>query len=120
MIFVLDASVAVKWVLFEADTDKAIALRADIQNQIHEVLAPDIWPIEIGNGLTRAERKGIVSLGDADHLLADVLSTPPQLHSSLLLLRRAVEISSAMRHGVYDCLYVARCQARRVRTGDGG
>ena len=31
----------------------------------------------------------------------------PQLHRSLTLLPRAYEISSQMRVGIYDCLYVA-------------
>lgn len=94
MKLVLDANVAIKWVLTEADSPKANALRADIENQIHELLAPDVYPIEIGHSLTRAERKGIIPLGDADPLLADVLSTSPHLHASLPLLRREVEISS--------------------------
>lgn len=107
MIFVLDASVALKWVLPEADSDKALAVRSDYQSQVHELLAPDIWPVELGHALTKAERKGIVPQGDADQLLADILSTPPRLHPSLPLLKRAVEISSQTRQGVYDCLYVA-------------
>ncbi|HEV3446181.1 MAG TPA: hypothetical protein VG099_16180, partial [Gemmataceae bacterium] len=36
-----------------------------------------------------------------------VLRTAPYLYPYLPLLRRAVDISSAMRVGVYDCLYVA-------------
>jgi predicted nucleic acid-binding protein len=40
-------------------------------------------------------------------LLADVLSTCPKLFAYLPLLRRAVEISSQLRVGVYDCVYIA-------------
>ena len=40
-------------------------------------------------------------------LLADILNTAPLLHPSLPLLLRACEISSQMRVGIYDCLYVA-------------
>ena len=36
-----------------------------------------------------------------------VLGTAPILHPYLPLLRRAVDISSTRRVGVYDCLYVA-------------
>jgi predicted nucleic acid-binding protein len=107
MIFVLDASVAVKWVLAEPDSANALTLRADVQKQLHEILAPDIYPIEIAHGLTRAERKGIVPPGDAHQLLADILATPPQLHPHLPMLGRAVEISSQTGQGVYDCVYVA-------------
>jgi predicted nucleic acid-binding protein len=107
MRLVLDASVAMKWVLTEADSAKALAVRADYQNQTHELLTPDIFPVEIAHGLAKAERRGIVPQGDADKLLTNVLSTPPQLHSHLPLLKRALEIASQARHGVYDCLYIA-------------
>ena len=40
-------------------------------------------------------------------MLADILNTAPLLHPSLPLLLRACEISSQMRVGIYDCLYVA-------------
>jgi predicted nucleic acid-binding protein len=107
MKYVLDASIAVKWVLTEPDSPKAIALRNDFRKQIHELLAPDIFPVEVAHALTRAERRGILKQGEAAGLLADVLSTPPDLRAYLPLLARAVDISSLMRCGVYDGLYVA-------------
>ena len=39
--------------------------------------------------------------------MTNVLSTPPQLHTYLPLLKRALDIASPARIGVYDCLYVA-------------
>src|SRR5437868_6281899 len=39
--------------------------------------------------------------------MIDMLNTPPQLFSSLPLLPRANQISSAARLGDYDCLYLA-------------
>ena len=43
-----------------------------------------------------------------------MLRTGPFLHPYLSLLRRAIDISSAMRVGVYDCLYVALASERNV------
>ena len=37
----------------------------------------------------------------------EVTSVLPRLYSSLKLLPRAIDLSSQMRIGVYDCLYVA-------------
>ena len=37
----------------------------------------------------------------------------PQLHPSLALLPRAYEISSQMRVGIYDCLYVALAEREK-------
>jgi predicted nucleic acid-binding protein len=107
MIFVPDASVAVKWLLPESDSAKAVALRDDYLKGIHEFHAPDTFPAEVAHALTRAERKGIISPPDAMLGLADVLSTAPEFHSYFSLLTRAVELSSQTRVGVYDCLYIA-------------
>ena len=107
MRYVLDASVALKWVLPEPDTPRAVRLRNAYRQKLHELLAPDIFPAEVAHALTRAERRGIVALPEAARRLLLVLRTAPFLHSYLPLLRRAVDISSAMRIGVYDCLYVA-------------
>lgn len=41
MKYVLDSSVAVKWVLNEAFSDKARQLRDDGQNYLHDLLAPE-------------------------------------------------------------------------------
>ena len=113
MKYVVDSSVAFKWVVPEVDSDKADLLRADFLNGIHEFLAPDIYPVEVAHALTRAERQARITVGQARHLLADVLTTPPQFHSYRLLLSRAVDISSAMRIGVYDCLYVALAEQEK-------
>src|SRR5437016_5742693 len=108
MKYVLDASVALKWVLPEPLSAKAKRLRADFQAGIHELLAPDVYCGEVGHGLARAERRGIVKPNQGIVLLADVLSTPPQFFASYPdLIVRAFEIAMQMRVGVYDCLYVA-------------
>ena len=39
--------------------------------------------------------------------MADLFQILPALHQFLLLLPRAYQISSQIRIGVYDCLYVA-------------
>jgi predicted nucleic acid-binding protein len=107
MKYVLDSNISLKWVLAEADSDKARQIRSDFQNQLNELLAPDVFPVEIAHGLAKAERRGIIPVGDAERLLTNVLSTPPQFHPYLPLLRRALNIASHARIGVYDCLYVA-------------
>jgi hypothetical protein len=58
MKYILDANVALKWVIPEKHSDKAIRLRSDYQAGIHELHAPDIFPVEAAHALTRAERKG--------------------------------------------------------------
>lgn len=107
MKYVLDSSIAVKWVIAEADTAGAVQLRDDLRNGVHEVIAPDIFPIEVAHAIAKAERQGRVKPGDGVPFLADVLTTLPDLHPGLPLLARAFAIATAARIGVYDCLYVA-------------
>jgi predicted nucleic acid-binding protein len=74
---------------------------------IHELLAPDIFAIEVAHALARAERRKILNPPEGTQKLIDVLGSLPALHPYLPLLARAFEIASAARVGVYDCLYVA-------------
>jgi predicted nucleic acid-binding protein len=57
MKYIIDSNVALKWVLPEQGTDKAIQLRDDFRSAVHELLAPDIFPVEVLHALTRAERR---------------------------------------------------------------
>lgn len=107
MKYVLDASVAFKWLVLENDTAKALRLRDDFRKQLVELAAPDVFAVEVTHALTRAERQGRVTAQQGVQLFQDLLTLLPQEHASLPLLPRAYAISSQARIGVYDCLYVA-------------
>lgn len=77
------------------------------------LLAPDIFPAEIGHAISKSERRGVIPRGRGDLLLADILSTAPALHSSLGLTQDAFAIASMLRIPFYDCLYVALAQRER-------
>ena len=104
---VLDSSVAIKWVLPEPGTPQAVRLRNEFRRGLHDLLAPDIFSVEVAHALTRAERRGVLQPPLSIRRLNAVLRFPPRFHPYLPLLPRATAISSTMRHGVYDCLYVA-------------
>jgi predicted nucleic acid-binding protein len=114
MRYVLDSCVAVEWFLSEPDSARAIQLRDEFDQQVHEFLAPDVFPMEIAHALSRAERRGLIQPPDGSKYLSDLLAYLPELHPSLILLPRAYELSSSqMRIGVYDCLYVALAERER-------
>jgi predicted nucleic acid-binding protein len=122
MKYVIDASVAFKWVVAEPDTPRALRLRDDYRHGVHELLAPDLFPAEIGNAMLVAERRGRVGPGQGPLLLADILRTLPVLHPSLPdLLPRAYEIAARTQTSVYDCLYTALAERAGCTfvTGDG-
>ncbi len=107
MKYVIDSSVAFKLGVPETDSDKAIQLREDVRNALHELLAPDVFSIELAHALTRAERQGRIPVGQAAVLWDDIVAEPPLLVPCGPLIPRAIQISSALRIGVYDCLYVS-------------
>ena len=56
MKYVLDSSIAFKWLVPEPDSDKATALWDDYRSAIHDLVSPDVFPQELAHALTRAER----------------------------------------------------------------
>ena len=79
MKYVLDASVAACWVLRNPLQTKALKLRAEYQQNIHELMAPSHFPGEIASALTKAERQKLIPVGNARRLIQDILNTPPGL-----------------------------------------
>lgn len=120
MRYVLDASVAFKWFVPEPDSSRALRLRDELRAGVHGLLSPDIFPQELAHALTRAERQGRVAIGDALRFWADAMTTPPQLFPTLPLTIRAITISSSVRVGVHDCVYVALAEREgcELVTGD--
>jgi predicted nucleic acid-binding protein len=107
MKYVLDASVAIRWVIPSPLTAKALKLRDDYLNGIHDLIAPDIFPGETASALTKSERQKLIAVGDAAILHVKILRASPTLYAYLPLIPRGIEISSQTRTGFYDCLYVA-------------
>jgi predicted nucleic acid-binding protein len=116
MKYVLDSSVALKWVLPEADTAKALQLRVDFRNGVHELIAPDFFPIETAHALTRAERQRRIPQGSGWGLWQKIMSDCPTMLPWNVLMPRAFDLSSRMRVGVYDCVYIALAEQERCRV----
>ncbi|MBI3463231.1 MAG: type II toxin-antitoxin system VapC family toxin [Planctomycetes bacterium] len=121
MTFALDSSAALKWVLPEAYSDKAIRLRDDFHNGVIDLVAPDILPVESLHALTKAERQKRIVYGTAQALWQSILADCPVLHPHIPLLDRAYEIASSERIGIYDCIHVALAERETCElvTADG-
>lgn len=120
MRYVLDASVALKWVRNEEDSGRAQFLRVELENGLHEYIAPDIFPIEISHVLSKFYRQNIMTAEETETHLASIMATLPQLVSSIDLLPEAFKISQTTRSGIYDALYLALGEAEKcaVITAD--
>lgn len=65
MKYVIDASVTIKTYVQEHDSGKAIRLRDEYHQGVHELIAPDVFPTEMCNVLMILERSGKIRSGDA-------------------------------------------------------
>jgi predicted nucleic acid-binding protein len=117
---VVDASVALKWVLPEPDSYLAQAVaEAD-----EELLISDFWLNEACNVCWLQVRKGKWASGEAREALALLRAqVPPTPTGDLDLHDVALEIGLAIDHSTYDTLYVAfaiAMGARGLVAADGG
>ena len=111
MRYVIDASVAVKWLLPEDHTEEAESLLADGIT----LLAPDLIFAEVGNVLwKRVSGKELKQEGGREALSRlleiDILVTPASL-----LLDRAFQLACEYRRTVYDSVYVALAMQEDAR-----
>jgi predicted nucleic acid-binding protein len=116
MRLVLDSSIAFKWVIKESQSDLADKFRDEFRQGLHELISPDVLPIEVGHALTRAERQKRLANSESLLLWADIMTTAPILVPSLPLMLRALAISSDRRVGVYDCLYVVLAEQEQCQV----
>ncbi|MGA8351022.1 MAG: type II toxin-antitoxin system VapC family toxin [Isosphaeraceae bacterium] len=125
MKYVIDASTAFQWEVPEPDSLKAIQLREDYRNGIHELISPDIFPAEVGNALIVAERKGRIIAGQFAVRLTAILAVCPDLHDTRPLILRAcyiiASVTTGFRLSFYDALYVALAEREGcdLISGDG-
>src|SRR5947209_856521 len=107
MKYVLDGNVAFKWEVPELDTDKALRVRNDYRAGVHELFAPDFFPVEVGHALARAERQKRIRPADGWTAWLTIMTDQPAFFPTFPLMQRAYGLASTARHGVYDCVYIA-------------
>jgi predicted nucleic acid-binding protein len=100
--FVVDASVAIKWVLTESHSEAALRLL----NKDYELLVPDFFFPEIGNILWKRIRWGETTLDLAQHDLNALMEGDLQIFPSFFLMPEALEIATSVGQAVYDCVYL--------------
>jgi predicted nucleic acid-binding protein len=107
---VLDASVAVKWVIPSAGeplTEEAKRLLLRHANGEFDFVVPDVFWAEFANVLWKGARRGRWNRADAEKAAKDMQARDFVTVSSLFLLSDALEIAFASDRGIFDCLYVS-------------
>jgi predicted nucleic acid-binding protein len=107
---VVDASVALKWVLAEPDSELAQQIVRS------SLLAPDLLLLECGNAIWRHVRTGEVDPAEVPELWALLRAMPVEIVVSGDLVERALGLAVALNHPIYDCLYLALALGRGARV----
>lgn len=100
--FIVDASVAVKWVVEEEGTDDALAVL-----EKHPLSSPDLLIAECANILWKKVK--LDELGEEEASMAARLieRADVEILPTRHLLERAARLAIALDHPAYDCIYLA-------------
>ena len=103
---VVDASLAVKWLVEEDDSDRAhAALQSWVAQGITRI-APHLMPFEVANALHVL--RGELNVGDSIRMIARLLESRLELHQPPNLHVRALQLASQLKQpAVYDAHYLA-------------
>ncbi len=101
MSLVVDASVALKWVLDEAGSDAAEALLDQ------DLVAPSVWLVEAANALWRRARSGEITAEEARDRLGELQRAPVRTFAVEKDIAAAADLALVLNHPVHDCLYLA-------------
>ena len=103
MRFVVDASVAVKWLVAEDQSDTADRLL----DGSHELFAPRLMASEVGNALWRKVRVGEIEPRQAGALAAAIPELPVSWADDDAISADAARLAIALDRPAYACTYLA-------------
>ncbi|MDJ0447790.1 type II toxin-antitoxin system VapC family toxin [Methylocystis sp. JR02] len=103
MIFVVDASVVVKWFVEEPRHD----LARDLFKSGAALVAPDIVLIETSNAFQKKASSGQMDRAQVKEAVSTLNDCFSELVPFSTLLPAALEMSLALKHPIYDCTYLA-------------
>ncbi len=106
---VIDASVALKWVLAEDASDRALALLAK-----DALAAPELFWIECANVLWAKARRGQINGAQARAALAAIDAAPVSVINARSMTLAAQAIALELDQTAYDSLYLAAALAERT------
>jgi len=110
--FVLDASVAVAWLLDDEDEMRAAAALVRIETEV--ALVPQFWHLEVRNALLGAERRGRIRVDEVNERMRSLAELPvrtdtePQIGAAFALAR-------THRLSMYDAVYLELAQRSDAR-----
>jgi predicted nucleic acid-binding protein len=115
-VFVIDASVAVKWYIPEPFSEQAVYYLELLKAGQAKLLAPELIVAEMGNVLWKKELSGELARGEVQ-LIGETLASsfPAELTGNQLLLPAALELALDLKLSLYDCLYLALAIVKKAQ-----
>ena len=110
MSYVVDASVAVKWVVPELLSEQADRL-LDSDDRL---IAPDLLLVEAANALWKKRCRREISAFEAARALSILGEGALIVFPAQPLLARALTFADRLDHPVYDCVYLALAERERA------
>ena len=106
MAFVLDCSVTMAWVFPDEANEATDALRESLVT--NSAVVPVLWPIEVGNVLLVATRRGRITEDDRAGIREDLGALPIDIdpESCDSVLHTVVPIAYEQSLSVYDAMYL--------------
>lgn len=109
---VIDASIAIKWVVQEEGSEAALALRTRA-----ELIAPDLMIAECANILWKKVERNEVSKSEALIAARLLQRANVDILSTRNLLEPATRLAIELEHPAYDCIYLALAIEMDCRFG---
>jgi predicted nucleic acid-binding protein len=105
---VVDASLAVKWVLPEQHSDRAVGLLREWKAKRIQPVAPVLLAVEAANAIYKRVRRGELSPSEGKLALRTLLQTGVLFQGDQHLCPEAWDIAHQFdRPAVYDAMYLA-------------
>ncbi|MET3794712.1 type II toxin-antitoxin system VapC family toxin [Aquamicrobium terrae] len=107
---IIDASIAIKWVVEEEGTPFALGLRRD-----YRFAAPELLTVECANILWRKVQRSELNHEEAKLAAKLLEQSDIELFGMRGLLATATVLAVDIDHPAYDCIYVSLAAARNWR-----
>lgn len=92
-LYIVDASVGVKWLVPEVDSNSAVRL----QDPHHELHAPSLFDAEVANTIWKKLRRGELTAPHASSIVAQLPSVPVIRHADRQVVSAAFDIAEKDR-----------------------
>lgn len=109
---VVDASLAIKWLVQEDDSHRAHAILQSWVAEDVTRIAPHLMPFEVANALHRRVLRGELDINHSALMLTQLLDSRLELHHSPSMHVRAMQLASQLGQGAaYDAHYLALAES---------